>query len=35
MAVLFVNFDESVRDGLVERSPLFKRFDLDKQKYFK
>jgi len=35
MAYLFVNFDESVRDALVAKSELFKRFDLEKQKFFK
>jgi hypothetical protein len=35
IALLFINFDESVRDELVSRSPLFARFDLEKQKFFK
>jgi hypothetical protein len=35
VAFLFVAFDESVRDNLVEKSHLFKRFDLEKQKFFK
>jgi hypothetical protein len=35
IAYTFVNFDESVRDALVEKSHLFKRFDLEKQKFFK
>ena len=35
IALLFINFDESVRDALVARSPLFARFDLEKQKFFK
>ena len=35
IAMLFIAFDESVRDSLVEKSELFKRFDLEKQKFFK
>ena len=35
MAMVFTYFDESVRDELVEHSHLFKRFDLEKQKFFK
>lgn len=35
MAFTFIQFDESVRDELVANSHLFKRFDLDKQKFFK
>lgn len=35
MAFLFLSFDESVRDALVEKSPLFARFDYEKQKFFK
>ncbi len=35
IAYLFINFDESVRDALVQKSPLFHRFDLEKQKFFK
>ena len=35
IAFLFVAFDESVRDTLVEKSHLFRRFDMEKQKFFK
>ena len=35
MALLFLSFDESVRDHLVAKSHLFQRFDLEKQKFFK
>lgn len=35
MAYTFLVFDESDRDALVGKSELFKRFDLDKQKFFK
>ena len=35
MALLFLSFDESVRDNLVAKSHLFQRFDLEKQKFFK
>lgn len=35
MAYAFLNFDESDRDTLVQMSPLYARFDLEKQKFFK
>ena len=35
LAYTFINFDESVRDILVNKSQLFNRFDLEKQKFFK
>lgn len=35
LAYTFINFDESVRDLLVNKSQLFNRFDLEKQKFFK
>lgn len=35
LAYTFLTFDESVRDQLVANSETFKRFDLEKQKFFK
>lgn len=35
IAYMAIGFDESVRDLLVDKSELFQRFDLEKQKFFK
>jgi O-succinylbenzoate synthase len=35
IAYMAIGFDESVRDSLVQKSELFQRFDLEKQKFFK
>lgn len=35
IAYMAIGFDESDRDLLVDKSELFQRFDLEKQKFFK
>lgn len=35
IAYMAIGYDESERDNLVEKSELFQRFDLEKQKFFK
>ena len=32
---LFIQFDESQRDAYVQRSEFYRRFDMEKQRFFK